>query len=159
MVVRLSERGLPCLVDSSGRALASAVDAKPTVLKPNAEEASELTGRMVSDMRSAATAAAALAARGIGRVVISLGAEGAVAAWDGRLARVRVAALPGVSAVGSGDCFVGGLAVGIVQKRSMDETLRMAAGCGAANVLSSEPGFFRVADAERLAKDVEIDWL
>jgi 1-phosphofructokinase family hexose kinase len=158
LVVRLRELGLPCLVDSSSRALASAVDAKPAILKPNADEASQLTGERISDISSAARAAAALAARGIERVVVSLGAGGAMAAWDGRLARIRVPVQTGISAVGSGDCFVGGLAVGIVQQRGVDEMLRMASACGAANVLSSEPGFFRVADARRLANDVGIEW-
>lgn len=159
LVTRLGKQGLPCLVDTSGAALACAVDAGPAVLKPNAEEASQLTGETISDAASAANAAAALASRGIARVVISLGAEGAVAAWDGRLARIWVPAHASISSVGSGDCFVGALAVGIVRRRSVDETLRMAAACGAANSLSSEPGFFQVVDAERLAHDVKVEWL
>jgi len=159
LVSRLSELGLPCLVDTSGAALACAVDARPAVLKPNADEASQVTGDQIVDMASAARAAAALAARGIARVVISLGAEGAVAAWDGRLARIGVPAHTRNSAVGSGDCFVGALAVGIVRQRNVDETLRMAAACGAANSLSSEPGFFEVVDAQRLAEDVRVEWL
>jgi tagatose 6-phosphate kinase len=159
LVAQLRELEVPCVVDTSGAPLASALEAKPALVKPNAEEAAQVTGKRVVDIESAAGAAAAIEALGIARVVISLGAQGGVAAWDGRLARFGVATDDGTSAVGSGDCFVGALASGIVHHRPADETLRWAAACGAANALSSEPGFFQVAEAQRLKPMVKLEWL
>ena len=159
LVLRLRQLDVPCVVDASGAALASALEAKPALVKPNAEEAAQVTGKRVVDVESAAGAAAAIAALGIARVVISQGAQGGVAAWDGRLVRFGVAIDGGTSAVGSGDCFVGALAVGVVRDWPADETLQWAAACGAANALSSEPGFFQVEEAQRLKPMVELEWL
>ena len=139
-----------------------AIVAKPALVKPNADEAAQVTGQRVFDVESAAQAAAALAERGIPRVVITLGPQGAVAAWDGRVARFGVAidtVDADTNAVGSGDCFVAALAVGLAHQRPVDDTLRLAAACGAANALSSEPGFFRVEEAERLKPMVKVEWL
>lgn len=159
LVERLHAAGIPVIVDTSGAPLACAVEARPTVVKPNAEEAGRLTGREIADVPSALPALEILAARGLPRIVISLGPAGAVASWDGRLALVDVPPQRGGSAVGSGDCFVGALAAGLVRGRDADATLRRAAACAAANVLSPEPGFFRIEDADRLMEAVEVRWL
>jgi fructose-1-phosphate kinase PfkB-like protein len=57
-------------------------DGLPDIIKPNASEVSLLLGRQIVDKSQAIWAARELHAWGIGAVVITLGAEGAVAAID-----------------------------------------------------------------------------
>ncbi len=130
------------LVDASGDALREALAARPTVVKPNRDEAAELTGRPIRTPADALQAAAEIARHGAQIVVISLGEEGAAVIWDGRPVRVHAPRVAVVSAVGSGDCFVAGLAAGLARGLEAEPTLRLAAACGAANALSEEPGRF-----------------
>ena len=52
--------------------------------------------------------------------------------------------------VGSGDCLLGGLAVGLARGASAEEALRLGVACGAANAATPETGFVRREDVEAL---------
>jgi tagatose 6-phosphate kinase len=54
------------------------------------------------------------------------------------------------NAIGSGDAMMAGIAVGLVRGRSMLEAVRFGAACGAANAMTTEPGFVRMGDVRRL---------
>lgn len=137
----------PVWIDTSGAALAEAVQAAPYGIKINADEAAAFLGWRVQSVHDAMRAAREIRRRGPERVAITLGADGAVIAtgqgdWHARAPRVRV-----VSAVASGDCFLAGLMAGLAEKVSPAEALRLATACGAANAMSREAGEF---DANRL---------
>lgn len=162
LIVKLRNRVPHVIVDTSGPALEEALALGPAVVKPNREEAARLIGREVSRMDDAMSAVREIARRGCRAAIVSLGAEGAAVCWDGRLARIGVpaqVAIDGPGAVGSGDCFIAGLAVALARTESADDALRLAAACGAANVLTREPGLLRGDDVNRLAAEVRIDWL
>jgi 1-phosphofructokinase family hexose kinase len=167
LIARLRDRvpHVIVIVDTSGPALEEALASGPAVVKPNRDEAARLIGRELSTMDDAMHAVREIARRGCRVAIVSLGAEGAAVCWDGRLARIDVpvqaAAIDGASAaaVGSGDCFVGGLAVALARSEAADDALRLAAACGAANVLTREPGWCRRDDVERLIGEVRIEWL
>jgi tagatose 6-phosphate kinase len=150
LVASLRDSGVRCLVDASGGLLSRAVEARPFLVKPNREEAEALSGKTIEGPASAGRVARALAARGVGMPVVSLGAAGAVAVSDGRAVHAWVS-LPGADyPVGSGDCLLGGLAVGLARGNGFDEVLRLGVACGAANTLSPETGWVRREDVEAL---------
>jgi sugar/nucleoside kinase (ribokinase family) len=94
------------------------------LLLPNAAEAALLSGS-----GEPADAAAALSRRG-GTVVVTLGAEGAVAARDARIAaRTPAVAATAVDTTGAGDAFTGGLLAARLAGADLAEAL--AAGCRA----------------------------
>lgn len=103
------EHGVRVAVDSSGVPLAAAVAAGPDLIKPNHEELAELVGSSLTTLGEVVDAARGLVAAGVGTVVVSLGADGAVLVdaqrciWAGaRVTRPR-------STVGAGDCLLAGL--------------------------------------------------
>lgn len=133
--------GVRCLVDASGSALKLAVRACPWLMKPNADEAAALTGRRVTGIDDALACAQALQRAGVSRPVVTLGSAGAVAiegasAWRAWAEDVRLR-----NGVGSGDCFLAGLAVAAVRGESLEASLRLAVACGAANAENEETGF------------------
>ncbi len=67
------DHGVPCLVDTSGPALAAAATVPGVVLSPNADELAELCGSAAAD---AATAARSLVDGGAGIVFATRGPEG-----------------------------------------------------------------------------------
>jgi len=147
------------LLDASGPALAAGVEAGPFGVKPNRQEASELLGRPLPDPGGAASGARALAKEGVRLAVISLGAEGLVAVWEGRACRVTVPAVEPLNAVGAGDCLLAGLAVGLARGLHPDAVLRLAAACGAAKVLHPYTGALRIEDVTRLGPEIRVEWM
>jgi ribokinase len=97
-------------------------------LTPNAGEAARLSGAAADDE---ALAAERLASRGVGTVVVTLGAAGAFAWQDGRGTRVAGFAVDAVDTTAAGDAFNGGLAVAVAEGRALEEAVRFANGAGA----------------------------
>jgi ribokinase len=96
-------------------------------LTPNEGEAARLSG----GMRDAEAAAAALLARGVGTVVVTLGARGAVACGGATPVRVAAPAVTAIDTTGAGDAFNGALAVALGERRPLVDALRFAAAAGA----------------------------
>jgi 1-phosphofructokinase family hexose kinase len=150
LVASLRDGGVRCLVDASGGLLRRAVEARPFLVKPNREEAAALSGEPVEGTRAAARVARALAARGVAMPIVSLGAAGAVAVSEGRAVHASVSVPGAVHPVGSGDCLLGGVAVGLARGESLEDVLRLGVACGAANALRAETGGVRREDVEAL---------
>ncbi|QNK00636.1 1-phosphofructokinase family hexose kinase [Dyella telluris] len=156
IVWQANGNGMPCLVDASGDVLRQAVDAQPGVIKPNRDEASDLAGRAVRTLSDAADVARALYARGIAQPVVTLGAEGAVA-FDGRVAwHASVELAHSTNAVGSGDCFLAGLAVARKRGEPLEVALRLGVACGVANAMEEETGYVRRTCVETLLEQVTV---
>lgn len=92
-----------------------------------------------------------------GAVVVTLGAGGAIAT-DGRGAwRIVVPKVPARSAVGSGDAFSAGLAVGLVRGEALPDACAWGAACGAANAMTDLAGHLSREDAEAIKPQVRIE--
>lgn len=159
LVGTLREASIRCLVDASGGLLRRAVEARPFLVKPNREEAEALSGETVDGPPAAARVARVLGARGITMPVVSLGAAGAVAAHEGRVAHAWVSVPAAVHPVGSGDCLLGGLAVGLARGEEIDAVLRLGVACGAANAVTAETGWLRRQDVDALLPRVSSAWI
>lgn len=108
-------------------------------LTPNESEAEALTGLPVTTLPEAEAAADALLARGVGAVVITLGANGALYRDRSRSVHVPViSAGPVVETTGAGDAFNGGFAVALSEGRDVVEAMRF--GCATAGISVTRPG-------------------
>ncbi len=156
LVHQAGSSGMPSLVDASGEALRLVAEAGPYAIKPNRDEATQLAGQPVETLAQAQALARDLHARGVARPVVTLGAQGALgfdgeACWHASLVLTHCE-----NAVGSGDCFLAGLAVAQQRGLPFDEALRLAVACGAANAMHEETGFVRRADVEALQRQVRL---
>jgi 1-phosphofructokinase family hexose kinase len=156
LVTSLSEAGVRCLVDASGGLLRRAVEARPFLIKPNREEAEALTGASIVEPAAAGGVARALSERGVGIVVVSLGAVGAVAARGPRAVHATVPVTDVLNPVGSGDCLLGGVAVALTRGDALDEMLRLGVACGSANAVVGDRGWLQRADVERALPRVTV---
>src|SRR4029077_8133384 len=82
-------------------------------LTPNESEASALSSRPVEDLDSAREAAQRLAARGAGRVLVTLGGRGILALDGGTALHFPAFPITPVDTTAAGDAFNGALAVGL----------------------------------------------
>jgi 1-phosphofructokinase family hexose kinase len=139
----------PVWVDTSGPVLAEAV-AAGAAIKINAPEAAALLGRAVATIADALDAAIEIRGRGAGVTAITLGGDGAVLVTGDGAWRARPPAIAVVSAVGSGDCFLAGLAAGLAEARAPEEALRLAVAAGTANALRTSAGSIDSGDLARI---------
>lgn len=109
------------------------------ILTPNRTEAAVLLGHDPGVEASAADLAAALRARGVGTVVLTLGAEGAlIHDATGQRAVPAVAARSVVDTTGAGDSFTAALAVALGEGRAVDAAAQFAVRAGAHTVSLAE---------------------
>lgn len=156
MISTAKASGVYTILDSHGPEFARGLEALPHLVKPNRAELEELLGYPLDTDEKCWRAMDRLIARGIERVVLSLGARGAfVAASDGHF-EVIPPKIDEVNAVGSGDALVAGLAVGIHQGLPFEAAARLGVAAGAANALSWDIGHFSREDVETLLPQVQV---
>jgi ribokinase len=103
------------------------------VLVVNEGEAQVLSGIPVTDADSAAAAAAELG-RSAGAVVVTMGAAGSVLREGDKVTRVAARPVAAVDATGAGDAFVGAVAFGLAEGRSLAEAVDLGSAAGAVAV-------------------------
>jgi 1-phosphofructokinase family hexose kinase len=156
LAAHVRDAGKRCLVDASGELLQHALPVAPFLVKPNRDEITELFGRPMVDLAAAAAAVRELHARGIAMPVVTLGALGAVAADANGIWHAVIELAQARNTVGSGDCLLAGMTVGIARKMSLEETLRLGVACGAANAQGEETGFVERRAVEALLSQVRV---
>jgi tagatose 6-phosphate kinase len=145
-------RPVAVLADTYGSALAAVLTERPAVVKINADEAAEATGIGVVDPPSAEVAAAVLLERGAAAVVVTLGSAGAVVVSATGSTRLAPPEIRGAYPVGSGDAFLGGVAVGIARGDDLVEAARLGLAAGAANALIPGAGELDPLDVDRILR-------
>lgn len=130
----------PVWVDTSGDALADAVDAAPFGIKVNKDEAAAYLGWPVRTVGDAVHAARTIRERGAATAVLTMGAEGAVMAGRSGDYYARPPHIMAVNAVGSGDCLLAALMAGSLEGLSEPEALRLGVAAGTANAMNADVG-------------------
>lgn len=97
----------------------------------NETEASLLSGQQVNSLEEARIVATVLHKQGIGTIVITLGAQGALLATDNGKGATRTIYQPAptvqaVDTTAAGDCFVAALTVAMTERQTPEEALRFA---------------------------------
>jgi 1-phosphofructokinase len=146
----LRERGIRSIVDTSGAALAQVLPAQPALIKPNVEEAADVLGHAILTDDDALAAAHELRRLGAESVVISQGADGAVAASADGTWKAIPPAVVARSTVGSGDSMVAGLAIALAEAKNLAEGLRLGTAAGAGTAMTPHTHLCERADFDRL---------
>jgi len=134
-------------IDSSGDALAAAIQARVALLKPNHHELRELAGRPLATIGDAIDAARELVAQGCGAVLVSLGADGALYVDAAAAAHAEARLADASNPVGAGDALLAGfLAAG-----ARVEALPVAVAWAVAAVRSPGTRMRPVTEADRAA--------
>jgi 6-phosphofructokinase 2 len=157
-VVRHAKRlGAKTVIDTSGAALAAALDEGVTLIKPNLVEIVELNGAPLDSDRDRIEACRKLAANGRAQAVaLTLGDQGALLVTAERAWRARPMAIEVVSTVGAGDSFLGGMVAALAAGQALEEAFRVAVAAGSAAVLSPGTELCREEAVKRLLPQVKI---
>jgi ribokinase len=130
---------LTILNPAPGRALPDSIFRYCDYITPNESEAEVLTGIRVVSLDDAEKAADALLARGVGNVVITIGARGALVKNATTCQHVPACnAGPVVETTGAGDAFNGGFADALAEGQDIVQATRF--GCAVAGISVTRPG-------------------
>lgn len=125
--------GVPVVLDCGGDDGPLPAELLPliAVLSPNESELARLTSLPTGDDAAVLTAARALQARGVGTVLVKLGARGCLLVpRHGEPLRQPAFRVPVVDTTGAGDCFTAAYTVGMVE--GLPEPARLRLACAAA---------------------------
>ena len=160
-IVELCKKcGVAVVLDCSGEALKKVLESqqKPTVIKPNTEELSQLIGKEVTDdIQELKSVLSGQLFQGIDWIVVSLGAKGAFAKHKDKFYRVRIPKIKVVNPVGSGDSTVAGIAAGLVHALPEAELLKNANVLGMLNAQEEQTGYVNLENAESLYSQIEVE--
>jgi ribokinase len=121
------KNGIRCIVNP---APAQAVDLKALAeldyFVPNEHEAEAISGMPVKNVEDAKASASKLLAGGIRRVIITLGANGALLAGSDGMTHVPAFSVKSVDSTGAGDAFIGSFATFLGEGLAEQEAVRRA---------------------------------
>lgn len=148
--------GASTILDTSGQPLSLGVEARPTIVKPNAEEALQLTQSPFSDIQQTIAVAGKIRQLGAENVVISLDKDGAVL-HDGK--QTWFASAPVIfekNSIGAGDSLVAGLVHKLVQNEPLPQALKWGIACGSATASQSGTSIGAQEQIAELANQIEV---
>ena len=157
LVELVQAAGARALLDTSGEPLRLGCAARPYLVKPNAVEAAEVTGRPVRSAADALAAARTLLGQGIEVVALSLGAEGLLLASGRQGVHARPPRVQARTPVGAGDALLAGLAWALAGGLPLAEMARWGLASGTATARREGVGAGTRAEVEALYEQVDIN--
>ncbi|MEK6221353.1 MAG: PfkB family carbohydrate kinase, partial [Chloroflexota bacterium] len=156
IITHLQSVGAKTILDSSGEVFQNAISAKPYLIKPNAEEASQLVNLPITTFEEAAEAARIIHTMGPSLVAISMDSQGAILSngttwWIGRAPKIQEK-----NPIGAGDSMVAGLVWQLSQGRTLREAIQWGIACGASTASEEGTKVGSLAIVNQLIGEVEI---
>ncbi|NIC06737.1 1-phosphofructokinase [Billgrantia bachuensis] len=156
LTARLRDAGLPVWIDTSGEALALAIDARPTAVKPNEQELATWAGESLETAEARLKAALRLYAAGVEEAVVSAGPAGVLwvsrrGAWQAIPPHLAVA-----STVGAGDTLLAALLHGVLSGHPPEQALRLATALSAESVRHVGVGNARADDFAHIQQQTRV---
>jgi 1-phosphofructokinase family hexose kinase len=156
LAAQAASAGARVVVDIGGAPLASALEARPWLVKINAAEASATTGLPTAVRRDVTAAARRLIEGGAEHALITMGVDGAVLVTPDGAWSVGRAPVIGPYSVGSGDALIGGFVAALSRGDDLPTALGHGAAAATANALTPGQGELDTRDVARLLPLCEV---
>ncbi len=147
--------GVPIILNPApARVLDDNILRSVSILTPNETETEILTGISLTSDEHIRRAAQSLLEKGVGTVIITLGAKGVYAANNDTNAFIPGFTVTPVDTTGAGDIFNGALAVSVAEGKSLSEAIRFANAAAALSVtkLGAQPSAHHRDDIEHFLR-------
>ena len=148
LIARAKKKGVKTLLDTDGEPLSRGVEAGPTVVTPNQQEAERLLNTVLLTRAHAMTAVRRIRAMGAESVVLSLGSRGAIGGvhWQGadQLWEATPPRVEAISPIGAGDALAAALTWSLRNGDDFPEAVSwgVAAGSASAKLPGTEVATF-----------------
>jgi 1-phosphofructokinase len=152
-------RGAGCFValDASGPSMRLGVEERPDLIKPNIHELEELVGRKLPTRGEVLAAARGLVGQGIGRVVVSMGSDGALLVERGRALFAKPPPTQVISTVGAGDAMLSGVLASLAGGGELEDCARRGTAFAVGKLTRPGPVLPSRAEVEVLMAQVKVE--
>jgi 1-phosphofructokinase family hexose kinase len=156
IIALAKSRGVRTLLDTDGEALTHGLEAKPSVISPNQQEAERLLGRAIITRSQSLEAVKRIHGMGSEAVILSLGSRGALASSSEGILEALPPRIEALCPIGAGDALAAAFVWAMDKKKPFADALRWAVAAGTAT--ASLPGMsFPTLDQTRaIYKQVEV---
>jgi 1-phosphofructokinase family hexose kinase len=156
LVTLARKRGVKTLLDADGDALAAGIEARPTVVSPNQQEAERLLNTALLTRTQFLRAAGRIQKMGAEAVVLSLGSQGAVGAFDHQIVEVIPPRVDAISPIGAGDALAAAFTWAMERHNDYRDALRWGVAAGTASAQLPGMRFATLAQTEEIYKQVDV---
>ena len=156
-VAKAHEHNIPVIFDSSRPSLLAGVKSRPEIIKPNLTELGELLGPVATSRQGVAHAARQLRDEYGSNIIITLGAEGAIAVFGEGSYFIHSLSVPVESVAGAGDGVLAGMALAYLRQESFEYGLRHGFALAGAILKTLPTADLEVEDYEELLPQIRIE--
>jgi 1-phosphofructokinase family hexose kinase len=156
LIAMAREKKVKTLLDADGDALREGLDAHPTVVAPNQQEAERLLGRTLLTRAHLLQAAAQIRAMGAESVVLSVGSRGAIGAFADGLVEALPPRVDALCPIGAGDALAAAFTWAAARNSTMDGALRWGVAAGTASARLPGMNFASLLQTEEVYRQVEV---
>jgi 1-phosphofructokinase family hexose kinase len=150
------ERKVNTLLHADGEVLREGVEARPTVVTPNQQEAERLLGRNLLTRTHYLEAADRIRAMGPEHVVLSLGSRGGVAAFPDGLYEASPPRVDAVCPIGAGDALSAAYTWAVTRGSPPPDALRWGIAAGTASARLPGMSFATLTQTQEIYRQVEV---
>ena len=151
-----NNKNVPIIIDTSGATLRKIINKRPFMVKPNCDEAKQLTGKYPNSTTDIKEFLRFLKEKGVTIPFVSLGKNGSAVMIDNKFYQFKVPTVTVINSVGSGDSTVAGIAVGISRNLPIIDAIRLGMATGVANTQFQQTGFVTTNLAPNFYKQIEV---
>ena len=156
LITMARQKKVKTLLHADGQALREGIEAKPTVVNPNQQEAERLLGRTLLTRTHGLDAAEMIRRMGPESVVLSLGSRGAIAAFEDGLVEAIPPRVDAVCPIGAGDALSAAYVWSMLRKPNPADALRWGVAAGTASARMPGMGFATVEQTREIYRQVEV---
>ena len=125
------EKGLIVLLNPApARNLSDELIRVVDYIVPNETELGLLSGKPVNDLASIEEAGRTLLSRGVKNIIVTLGEKGAMILNKEGIKLIPSFKVKVVDTTAAGDAFIGGMAVGLMNGKSLEDAVQYGCACG-----------------------------
>jgi 6-phosphofructokinase 2 len=150
------QKKVKTLLHTGADALREGIEARPTVVTPNQQEAGRLLSRMLLTRTHYLEAAAHIRTMGPESVILSLGSRGAVGAFADGILEAMPPRIEAVCPIGAGDALTAGYVWAMARKANHADALRWGVAAGTASARLPGISFANLAQTEDIYRHVEV---
>ena len=150
------EQNVKTLLDTDGNALANGLEAGPTIVKPNQQEAERLLNRALITRAHCMDAVTRMRAMGAESVLLSLGSRGAIASGGNLMIEALPPRIDALSPIGAGDAMAAAYVWAMTKKKEFPDAVRWAVAAATASAKLPGMNVATLEQAKEIYRSVEM---
>jgi len=156
LVKRAQKQNVRTLLDTDGEALSQGIEASPTIVAPNQQEAERLLNTVLLTRSQSIAAAKRIHSMGAESVVLSLASRGAIGVNSASVWEAIPPRIDAISPIGAGDALAAAVLWSLEQGHKFEEGLRWGVAAGSASAKLPGMSFASLDQTKEMHGEIDL---